>query len=900
MLMRRIASFVLLFGLIVSVFANSTNVNAQEPISDIWDGPIQIEAVDTPTPTEVQNRPDCTYKNARKKKLNQPFEFLLGSIPVLNNLVYEDLGEQCVIQNNQGLFTSTYLKSLQFSTLASFYYGDKASGMFGFDIAGYNYLDPAPSGDVVMLQGRPTYFDQTYTATLLRNIADSTPIISGGQLVWGLNESDPERLLFSNGTEIRLSAHAFSSNGKYLVIQYNSVTAVINLDTMTLTPVMVDQYSSGAALAVSNDGAHVAVLKNGLHIVDAKNCQQTFAKGLWPTTFSNDLAGCTRIRDRLPEVKAAFYSNYFLRPYFSPNGSKIRLSAGTRIPGISPNATGPTAYTWQELEVTATNYVANVEGYIALGDSFSSGEGDTEGGTWYEPGTDEQGNKDTFEGRNLCHLSRRSYPYLIAKELGYLSGDPNTPTTPLDTGLFHSVACSGAVIHNIIGTKQKIFNPDISENQYRNDYLGDLGRWQPGRIKQLDTLELSVFGGYSISETMPAIITVGISGNDAGFGDTIKACTRPGTCKQAISGSVDASNLAIRLMKLKPKLVDLYKKTKAASPDSKVYVHGYPIFVQGTGGTCNLNVFLDSNETNMVEEGIKYMNQIVKAAAQEAGVFYIDVEDILSGSNLCSGKVARDTLVNGVTLGNDIDFTLCIFRSGCLGKESFHPNQKSQPLYKERILSVTNNFSELMPQPTTSITPIPNDFFGDMSKSEAQIINNGGNYTIEIPEPKNFMSTANNSFNVNQSGFLPGSNLIIEVQSTPIELQNLIVPADGIISSVISLPEELDSGLHEIHLKGTNKYGEAVDYYELIAKPVSLNDFDGDGINNETDSCPIQVNSLVDLDKDGTDDVCDNDVIPIVEPPIDPPPVVSWRSKVQALITKIISVLSKFFMSFRR
>ncbi|MGB1036804.1 MAG: hypothetical protein ACPGYQ_06240, partial [Candidatus Puniceispirillales bacterium] len=55
--------------------------------------------------------------------------------------------------------------------------------------------------------------------------------------------------------------------------------------------------------------------------------------------------------------------------------------------------------------------------------------------------------------RNLCHLSRRSYPYLMAVELGYLA---NTTQSPPADGLFHSVACSGAKIHNIIGgTEEK-------------------------------------------------------------------------------------------------------------------------------------------------------------------------------------------------------------------------------------------------------------------------------------------------------------------------------------------------------------------------------------------------------------------------------------------------------------
>src|SRR6185295_14449068 len=63
--------------------------------------------------------------------------------------------------------------------------------------------------------------------------------------------------------------------------------------------------------------------------------------------------------------------------------------------------------------------------YLALGDSFSSGEGAQK----YEIGTD--------ESENLCHLSRVSFPYVIAQKLNFSN--------------FHSIACSGARSVNLSG-----------------------------------------------------------------------------------------------------------------------------------------------------------------------------------------------------------------------------------------------------------------------------------------------------------------------------------------------------------------------------------------------------------------------------------------------------------------
>lgn len=892
--MKRALGYLFIFSLFTNSILATSAVSATSSSPDTWAGPIQTKVIRDLSPSEVQNRPDCVYGSARKKNLAQPFEYLLGSIPVLKNLIYEDLGQQCLIQNDQGLFTSTYTKSLHYIAQSSNHYGNDANSMFGINIGAYNHLDPSPAGDVVMLQGRPTYFDKTYYAILHRNMSKGTPSISGTNLVWGFNDSSAEKLKYVNGTEIRLSAHAFSANGKYLVFQTNNNTNIVNLETMSLTPVLTDGSTTGGALAVSNDGKYVAVLRNGLHIINTENCALIFPKGQWSTPTSTALNGCIRIQNRLPEINSAFTSsNYYLRPYFDATGAKLRLSAGTRIAGISPNASGPTAYTWSELEISATNYVSNTEGYLAMGDSFSSGEGDLFGGTWYEPGTDEQGNKETFEDRNLCHLSRRSYPYLIAKELGFLSGDASEPTTPEDSGLFHSVACSGAVLHNIIGganngtvdyaANEKFFSD--ANNQFRNDYLSSLGRWQPGRLKQLDILDPTIFGGYSALEHKPSAITVGISGNDAGFGDTIKACTMPGTCKQAVAGSFDLSSLALRIMRLKPKLVETYKSVKSASPESRVYVHGYPIFVQGYNGTCDANVRLDSQETVMVEEGIKYMNKIVQSAASEAGVFYIDIENILEGSNLCSGVIdsgkENGRTVNGVTAGNDVDFKICILRSGCLGKESFHPNQFAHKLYKVRVLQTTGNLTYDMPNAQKTTTPVPDSYFGPVALSEVSAINNGGSYTIVIPESKPFLSNNSGNIKINQPGLMPGSLLRVELQSTPVKIAEITVPSSGKIDTNVTLPSGTESGSHELHLLGISNFGELIDYYEPIVVAVSETDFDGDGVMNSDDSCPATFNIFVDIDIDEIDDTCDPTAVGsivivetplVIDPPMDTPP----------------------------
>src|SRR5690606_36155952 len=101
--------------------------------------------------------------------------------------------------------------------------------------------------------------------------------------------------------------------------------------------------------------------------------------------------------------------------------------------------------------------------YVALGDSFQSGEG----AYAYEPGTDQDG--------NYCHRSYNAYPHLIQQ-----SGDV---TLTLDFR-----ACSGAVID-------------------------DLSRANQGEAPQVGALGDDV-----------RLVTVGIGGNDAGFANTVQNC----------------------------------------------------------------------------------------------------------------------------------------------------------------------------------------------------------------------------------------------------------------------------------------------------------------------------------------------------------------------------------------
>src|SRR5690606_8114714 len=76
--------------------------------------------------------------------------------------------------------------------------------------------------------------------------------------------------------------------------------------------------------------------------------------------------------------------------------------------------------------------------------------------------------------------------------------------------------------------------------------------------------------------------------------------------------------------------------------------------VKGSSGSCGLNVHLNDDERKFIFEGVKYINQVIKSAAEEAGVYYLDIEHSLEGVNLCSEIEDAQMSVNGLTFGNDI------------------------------------------------------------------------------------------------------------------------------------------------------------------------------------------------------------------------------------------------------
>ena len=155
--------------------------------------------------------------------------------------------------------------------------------------------------------------------------------------------------------------------------------------------------------------------------------------------------------------------------------------------------------------------------YVAMGDSFSSGEGNPS----FETGTDEG-------GLNECHRSPLAYPRLLEDELEF------------ETTAF--VACSGATTSNVL-------------------YGGASdGNWDEG--PQIDALS---------EET--EIVTITIGGNDVGFKVFATNCTLAScsVASQAYNNIMNEINNDFQ-----DDLENTYETVLEKSGDAIIYVVGYP------------------------------------------------------------------------------------------------------------------------------------------------------------------------------------------------------------------------------------------------------------------------------------------------------------------------------------
>lgn len=429
---------------------------------------------------------------------------------------------------------------------------------------------------------------------------------------------------------------------------------------------------------------------------------------------------------------------------------------------------------------TTTPVKPNPIAFLAIGDSFTSGEGETDD-NYYIDGSNSPG--------ELCHVSSRSYPFLIGAQQGIRG--------------VHSVACSGAQIGDVIadassykGQSGRLATDSTDERTAKQQAA--IANFIPGRVPQ------EVF----VDEYQPSVITVGIGGNDAGLFGKLLACASLDECEWV--SPVGRAETAKEVASLYPKLVATYSRLHQLSPGSFIYAVDYPNIVDVDGQCGVIGLFFDHSERQLLSEGINYLDAVINAAATTVGLPVLEVNHAFDGHALCDDGLAMNTL----RFGDDSELIAGLDWTKVVANESFHPTPYGHELL---AAAMTHNISDIatyfggcgdvvcpkdtpVPAPDTWLAgtdePVPLSKQVTVTTDE---VSRGGVVSVTIPVGE----------------FTPGSTVQVSIHSNDIQLTTTAA-ASGDRSIQVAIPEGLDIGYHTLHLSGTNLAGEAIDLYQTV------------------------------------------------------------------------------------
>ncbi|QQS21929.1 SGNH/GDSL hydrolase family protein [Candidatus Saccharibacteria bacterium] len=511
------------------------------------------------------------------------------------------------------------------------------------------------------------------------------------------------------------------------------------------------------------------------------------------------------------------------------------------------------------LTITAAGYVkprAQID-YLALGDSFSSGEGDTERRPnsnlkYYREHTDDDGitviGSEPIHDRptEKCHLSTRSYPYILAN--GMDLGDPTTtPNTP-----WQSVACSGATAWDV---KEHAFGNYLGQGDRLKGYDYEalkaqaLNEFIPGRQKQIEF----------VKKYQPKVITLTMGGNDVDFAGKLFECTtKPWQCNYA---SISWRDKLRKEMEYQFKnLSDLYAEiSNATDSKAKIYVLGYPIFINGNPyAKCSSIFWLDNSEREMINNSIIYLNNIIEQAAKKAGVKYINVENAFGNHRLCDAGSQHVTAVTNV-----------FGASGNEQQEDFHPNHFGHVDLANAVWSAVGGQSLLDYQtcsdPSVKVCPnasvaaadaiVPPYFTEGVPADNTEI------HYYTLTNGTLVKMTEAYDVHTQTMVFKSESKVDITLYSDPTSLGQATAASDGSVSTQITIPSSVPVGYHTLVLRGQSPDGTPVELYQTVeVRGSNPNDIDEDGIDDSVDKCTYITPLNIDTDHDGIDDACDPEV----------------------------------------
>ncbi|GGU32383.1 SGNH/GDSL hydrolase family protein [Streptomyces violascens] len=336
---------------------------------------------------------------------------------------------------------------------------------------------------------------------------------------------------------------------------------------------------------------------------------------------------------------------------------KVNLS-NTTDDGTADEDIAWGAVAFQPLSGKPTNSV------VAMGDSYSSGEGATApGGADLYPETDHYDKNSNYE-IDKCHRSKLAWSRQATLP-GYSSSIGGLADS-LDPQMdYHFIACSGARTYNI------------------------LTKGQSGEVAQINA-------GYLDQNT--SLVTLSVGGNDARFSDIIAKCIDipiPSltTCPYSELDNIDpatgdkTSGTTGALKdwaptwlhgSVRPQIVKTLNAIHSFAPNAKVVLMGYPRLVEKDHG-CLPGAYEDV-ENDWVRTLADTLATEMSGATQDAGPWAVfsDPRDEFDGKAICGNPESIHGLVETGREQADND-------APAPSMQSFHPKPAGARLYADAL-----------------------------------------------------------------------------------------------------------------------------------------------------------------------------------------------------------------------
>lgn len=352
------------------------------------------------------------------------------------------------------------------------------------------------------------------------------------------------------------------------------------------------------------------------------------------TTFQADYRVWTGTSSAQRTVNQRWNANswFDLGSFQLSSGAKVTLSNATRFRDYSA---GQIDIAWDAVAF-APSTKPRVS-YVALGDSYSSGQGvepyyadsDNGGGTGYVNG---------------CHRSPSAYGPGVFGDRS--AGDPNSE--------FHFLACSGAVIDDVDGSS--------------TDYL-EVPQLRAGWLDATTTL-----------------VTVGVGGDDARFAAILKSCFM--TIHDCTSPTYRMQGDPEPLVSYEPKVIDglqapltsLLNRVRVLAPNARLLLVGYPhVMTTGSRRTGVDCLAVGQDVVDWFAQMADRLDGVMLAAARSSGVTFVDTRPGMAGHEACVSSHANEWL-NAV-----VAHSASGSGSATPGVGSFHPDADGQFAFRTAV-----------------------------------------------------------------------------------------------------------------------------------------------------------------------------------------------------------------------